>query len=334
MDIIYLCNMLSVERHIAYLVSRHDCVIVPGFGAFVSLYMPAAFNSETDTFYPPTRKIGFNPDINHNDAMLAASISRREDISYDRAVEIVKIEAESWNKQIETLGTLALEGIGSFTLDSESNKQFSPDAVSCVSNTCFYGLPELDGLRADTGSCATPADNRPRPIRRLSARVAKAAASIAIIASILAAMFTVTLTPDSPLYYASFFPSSKIADESTVQPDRPIIQPHNAELRLAMIPDKEGTVVHVSDKRIFNPSNSDADDRYYLVVASLANDKETSRYLSSLPEEQRSKLKILKGSGRHRVYVASGKTFADANNARYSGNNAHLYPDAWVYVKH
>ena len=327
--------MLSIERHIAYLVTRHDCVIVPGLGAFISLYTSAKYDESSDSFTPPARMVSFNADINHNDAMLAASVARREDMSYDRAAELVQSEVDSWRRQLDSSGELAIEGVGTLSSSGDGYLHFMPSAVGAATNSLFYGLPTLDRLLP----VAAKAEDEPHPekvtgkIHRISNHVIRAAASVAIIVTIIATMFTAALKPDSPLYYASLFPSTATAPEPTAGlTDRPIVQPYNAELRIAMVPQTVGTITNtVERKAVATPSTPS--HRYFLIVASLANEREAQKYLSSLPQEQRNTLRILPGNGRHRVYVASGSTFSEANSARSVGNNATLYPDAWVYVK-
>jgi hypothetical protein len=62
--------MYSITRHIEYLVSRHDCVVVPGWGAFIAQYEPARIDAESGLIVPPSRAISFNQSVMHNDGLL------------------------------------------------------------------------------------------------------------------------------------------------------------------------------------------------------------------------------------------------------------------------
>ena len=42
---------------------ENDCVMVPGLGGFVAHYTPAMRVAEENVFLPPTRIIGFNPQL-------------------------------------------------------------------------------------------------------------------------------------------------------------------------------------------------------------------------------------------------------------------------------
>lgn len=55
--------MIELAQHIEVLLLENDCVIVPGFGGFVAHYAPATHVKEESLFLPPTRTIGFNPQL-------------------------------------------------------------------------------------------------------------------------------------------------------------------------------------------------------------------------------------------------------------------------------
>ena len=64
---------------------HHECVVVPGFGAFMLNHESARYDAKTQRFLPPSRTLGFNPEVRHNDALLLGSISRREGVSLENA---------------------------------------------------------------------------------------------------------------------------------------------------------------------------------------------------------------------------------------------------------
>ena len=55
--------MIELAQHIEVLLLENDCVIVPGLGGFVAHYTPAMRVAEENVFLPPTRIIGFNPQL-------------------------------------------------------------------------------------------------------------------------------------------------------------------------------------------------------------------------------------------------------------------------------
>ena len=75
-----------IEKHISALLYRYQCVIVPGFGAFLTETKPASLDADTHTFYPPKKQISFNANLKNNDGLLANHIALQEKISYGEAV--------------------------------------------------------------------------------------------------------------------------------------------------------------------------------------------------------------------------------------------------------
>ena len=49
---------MSISKHIIELLYNHDCVIVPGFGAFLTKSIRASHDN--DVFSPPRKSITFN----------------------------------------------------------------------------------------------------------------------------------------------------------------------------------------------------------------------------------------------------------------------------------
>ncbi|MBO5704071.1 MAG: SPOR domain-containing protein, partial [Bacteroidaceae bacterium] len=52
--------MIALARHIESLLLKHDCVIVPDFGGFVTQQVAARYVEDEGLFLPPYRSVGFN----------------------------------------------------------------------------------------------------------------------------------------------------------------------------------------------------------------------------------------------------------------------------------
>ena len=55
--------MIELTKHIEILLLENDCVIVPGLGGFIAHYQPAHYEEDECVFVPPTRMVGFNPQL-------------------------------------------------------------------------------------------------------------------------------------------------------------------------------------------------------------------------------------------------------------------------------
>ena len=73
----------------------YDCVIIPGLGGFVCNGRSAWYDEENEEMVPPSREVIFNPNLIHNDGLLAQEMMRAGDVSYSEAMKQVEDEAAS-----------------------------------------------------------------------------------------------------------------------------------------------------------------------------------------------------------------------------------------------
>ena len=75
---------MALATYIKDLLYRYDCVIVPDFGGFISNKISAKINEQSHTFYPPSKQLGFNHHLTHNDGLLANYVASAENISFEK----------------------------------------------------------------------------------------------------------------------------------------------------------------------------------------------------------------------------------------------------------
>ncbi|MCI1684243.1 MAG: SPOR domain-containing protein [Prevotella sp.] len=131
--------MIELQKHIEILLLNNDCVIVPGFGGFVAHHVDARYDESDDTFLPPLRTIGFNPQLTLNDSFLAQSYVDAYDISYPEALTRIENEVCELKQDLADNGKYELNNIGTLSLNEDGNYTFEP---------CEAGLltPNLYGL--------------------------------------------------------------------------------------------------------------------------------------------------------------------------------------------
>lgn len=117
---------LDLAPFIKNLLYRYDCVILPGFGGFITSYQSAHFHPVTHTFFPPSKKMGFNSQLTLNDGLLATEISFHFKISQEAAQEKVAKYIEELRHAINSGSTFDLPEIGRFKLNEEGNIRFIP----------------------------------------------------------------------------------------------------------------------------------------------------------------------------------------------------------------
>lgn len=118
--------MERLALHIEYLLLRHDCVVVPGFGAFINVYHSALEDSETHSFQPMTTEVRFNSALKHNDGMLATSYARRERVSYAEGREMVRVAVSDLQDTLALEGEVSIGRIGRIRTDKSGNLTFHP----------------------------------------------------------------------------------------------------------------------------------------------------------------------------------------------------------------
>lgn len=124
----YFCNMI-LDKYIAQLLYRHQCVTVSGFGSFICENQSSFLDKTNGIIYPPKKKISFNAHVKNNDGLLANHIAMQEGIAYDYALEKINNEVLSWNTLLSNKNTLSLNNIGEITKNNEGNLVFEPHNV-------------------------------------------------------------------------------------------------------------------------------------------------------------------------------------------------------------
>lgn len=133
--------MIELSRHIECLMLRHDCVIVPGLGGFVTQNVPARYVSDEKLFLPPYRSVGFNAQLTLNDGLLVQSYMQAYDTDYAETVKLVDDAVMQLKQELQEKGEYELSGIGTLTLGIGGKYNFTPCEAGVLS-------PELYGLDA------------------------------------------------------------------------------------------------------------------------------------------------------------------------------------------
>ena len=117
---------MKIEQYISQLLYRHQCVTVPGFGAFLTEIQSAHLHENTHSFYPPKKLISFNSHLKNNDGLLANHIAQSEKTTYDSAVASIESEVVIWNSILQVNERFTLKNVGELSLNSEKNLVFTP----------------------------------------------------------------------------------------------------------------------------------------------------------------------------------------------------------------
>ena len=128
---------MTIFKDIVELLHNNDCVILPGFGAFVLKKKSASIIQ--NKFIPPSKNVSFNSMLKENDGLLVKYISGTRKTSYKKALNLVEKEVEAFNKKLTRDLLVEIESIGIFELKDENSLNFNPD-LSINFNSSSFGL--------------------------------------------------------------------------------------------------------------------------------------------------------------------------------------------------
>ena len=116
----------TINQHISQLLYRHECVVVPGFGAFLTRSYPAELNRSINMLRPAWRQVVFNGRIAENDGLLAKHVATAEGTTYKEALEAIHIAVKNWQRILRAGKKVNLAGVGRLFLDAGGTLQFNP----------------------------------------------------------------------------------------------------------------------------------------------------------------------------------------------------------------
>lgn len=142
-DLRYFCTMIELAQHIEALLLENDCVIVPGLGGFVAHYAPATRVEEENIFLPPTRIIGFNPQLKMNDGLLVQSYMSVYGTNFSDATKIVEREVDELIAALHEEGKVDLPNVGEVRYTIHNTFDFAP-YDNKITTPYLYGLDAFE----------------------------------------------------------------------------------------------------------------------------------------------------------------------------------------------
>lgn len=131
--------IMTLEQHISKLLFSNDCVVVPGFGAFMAKSFSAEMNNATQMFVPPGRRLSFQPALRSDDGLLLKEIARRENRHHDVVRLEVSDKVSSWHSVLHRGEKVRLDNLGLFYIDRQGELQFKPQ-IDVNFDSKYFGL--------------------------------------------------------------------------------------------------------------------------------------------------------------------------------------------------
>ncbi|MDR0413475.1 MAG: SPOR domain-containing protein [Dysgonamonadaceae bacterium] len=271
--------MNTINFHIAYLLTKHECVIIPGIGAFVVSPVEKSKIKETGLLCPPARPLGFNPEIKHNDGLLANSISQKENIAYKEACLRIQHYTDYLNDRLKEQKTIQMQWVGKLALSAKRKIIFAPSIyLSC--NASHFGLnnfylPTLDELDRNTEPVYEKKRKREpacNPVNRNIFRRSSPAAAAVLALFLVSTPLNRQQQPVAHLQQAGFLPVSTKAAGALSTAEETATIPYAA-------PPAVQPVAQPAENETPNTY------RYHIIIASLPNEKSAKARLEELRKD-------------------------------------------------
>jgi nucleoid DNA-binding protein len=316
--------MNNLNFHIAYLLTKHECVIIPDFGAFIASSASAMKDKETGVFCSPAQVLGFNPEIKHNDGLLANSLCLEKAISYKEANLLIKQFTNQISEQLNAGKTIDILWLGNLSLSLEHKIIFKPATrLSCnapnfgLSNFYFPFLKELESTKE-----LIQEENRHNIIMiPISRRIVKWTGSVA---ALILGFFLVS----TPLNNLQNIQNASIIIPSSVN-KFPVVE--NEEESFVVVDNLPAKDLVEEIEIVAMPIPANNGRHYYIVVSSLPTKALAEKKLQEIQKEGFPQASIIGEGDRHRVYVKEfdNKQEAEAVLKNFKIENPN-HSDAWL----
>lgn len=333
--------MEKLVKNIARLIAQHNCVIVPGMGAFLAHRVPAYYNAEEKVFMPSQRTLGFNPQVTVDDALLLSEYMSDGLLSYEEANDVLARDIDSLRNKLAEAGIVYFGDLGTFSMDIKGKISFTPNE-HCIDDPYNYGFEPFSIL----------------PLKELKKKdiVIKRSSISRYVSAVAAAIIAIfVLIPFGDSIYDTNIELSVAgftSVESKIKPTTTnVVAAQEAVCEIT--PVEETVTAHIfttNAESVFEnaePAVIDATEvvaveetvsvepvtpvvQYSIIVASTPNPKNAQLAITELTRKMKADYKVVEGERRFRIAIESYNSEAEANIALERIQAT--FSDAWVYV--
>ena len=313
---------MEILAYIKDLLVQNDCVIIPGFGGFVSIYHPAEI--QASKFSPPTKAVCFNRQLNFNDGLLIGWLSRKEGVSYrDASTKVSQLVVEI-NYRLTEGEAIDFPGLGVIEYDRNETLTFTPQVSSDI-NPDSFGLFAFSHDKFLNQSFVEKAlySTQVSPVFR-NKKLRKVLVGIPL----LALLYMTPMTNQGRFQKSDIgtfheFSGSGISNILTVPEisiqlsEREII---GIDIQESSIPAPVLPIVKMSEQK----------QSFHLIVGSFKNKNGAEKQVNILKSKGYSP-KLLNVNGSNYVAAESFSTYEFATAGLRKYNSSDPYSGAWIY---
>lgn len=292
--------MISMIEHIEYLMLSNDCVVVPGFGAFIAQYTSSNNCAQNSTFTSPKRSISFNASINHNDGLLANSIAKKALIPYAEALKQIEKSTTICRQALSDGSEVPFGRLGFFISNAEGHIEFIPFHHE-LANDDFFGLqsfsfPTLAERNAQVATEETVSETYSEPEINIGRRNWFSHKAVQIAASIVM-LVCLTFALSTPIIVDK--PTHQLATLNVPTPAMPKHKVVKAEEI-----NQQKQVKAVSEKKETNSNG-----RYAIIICSLKKQSQVAQYFQE--NKDINPANVIKKNGYYMIYFNRGDNYQE-----------------------
>ena len=298
---------MELINYIECLLRDNDCVIVPGFGAFICQNVASSICN--GVLLPPSRSVAFNAALTHNDGLVANAYMKQMGCGYNAAVAKVEDDVKTIKESLVANHSFDFGKIGSFHYSDAGCVVFAPSAVGLSGvNLSNYGLQPVR-----IQNVVKSEEKAPR--RRFSEIRMNALRMAASVAAIIVLVLTLT----TPIAIDSLPDKASVASISAAQP--------KAKGKSGNVVDKiESNDIEAVEKGV----GGETGKKYSVVIASLKSYGQAKKFVETSSETGLVIIDAAKGSSVYKVALATGDTKEEMYSYIQKNGITEKYPDVWV----
>lgn len=339
--------MENLALHIEYLLLRHDCVVIPGLGAFINVCIAPSIDEITWMLTPPRHEIRFNAAMRDDDGLLAHSFARKYGVSHREGVEMVAREVSAVVSELNTDGEVTFGRLGVLSLEAEGRLRFYPiSSLGKYESQLGYYAVSIRPKAAESADEANSgkfisepkiSEDMRKNVRHLNFEknyYIPINKSFAKVAACLIVIFTVVFATFNPVNDSRLEDKASVLPINAITPAKEIekvaakdiaaseddVNAESANVKSDITTEEENVVLEAKNEAV-----------YHLIVGTFGNRKMADDYIAQHAGDGY-RLQAIESKGLTRVSVMDSDNRQALQSELNTSKFRSQYPGAWIWI--
>lgn len=352
--------MENLIKYTARLVAQHNCVIIPGMGAFLAHDVSAYYDAENAAFMPPMRTLAFNPQVTVDDALLVSEYINALQLTYNDASRMMRNDILSLRRELSTKGTAHFGELGTFNINIAGKISFTPSGNG-IDSPDYFGFEPLSIRQLKD------IEKKDIVIRRSTfSRIATTAVAVILMFLFVSPVGDSVYEPSMQAAFVTGNNTTKAQVTANIQTEENILESRceiepfeyhsTKESKVTEEIASQEIIIEKADEtsETVNATNAIADTdaketatditatvisavepveesiSYSIIVASTPNEQKAQLAIEELSAKAEATYSVVQGSGRYRIAYSTHNSNQEALKALSQVKE--IFPDAWIFA--